>query len=155
MSCCIIHFAKVDPALPLIKFTTCTLERFVERRKQWLYLDGEQKEVAEKSLEFLPIDQDTLYSAQFYYHKECYCKFTDKTKVERAIARSQKSDVIVGGHYSTQDEDERRPLTRSLIKPESVVARTTKLVSSRSDVLPEICIICKKVESYFTDPVSV
>ena len=105
----------------------------MERRKQWLYLDGEQKEVAEKSLEFLPIDLDTLYSVQFYHHKECYCKFIDKTKVERAIAWSQKSDVKVGGQYATQDEDERRPLTRNLIKPESVVGRTTKLVSGRSD----------------------
>ena len=43
---------------------------------------------------------------------------------------------------------------RSLIdKPESVKV-TQQENSTGKDILPEICIICKKLENYYTDPAS-
>ena len=70
--------------MPLIQFTSCTFDRLKERRNEWLHLDGEQREIAEKSLEFLTIEQEQLCyendSPPFFYHKECYRRFTIKLK---------------------------------------------------------------------------
>ena len=83
--------------MPLIQFTSCTFDRLKERRNEWIHLDGEQREIAEKSLEFLTIEQEQLCyendSPPFFYHKECYRRFTDKTKMERAATRLKKVDL--------------------------------------------------------------
>ena len=157
MSFCIIHFSKVDAFLPLIQFTSCTFDRLKERRNEWLHLDGEQREIAEKSLEFLTIEQEQLCyendSPPFFYHKECYRRFTDKTKMERAATRLKKVD-LKHNKQIVNLEEKMRPLTRSLLdKPESVKV-TPQENSTGKDILPEICIICKKLENYYTDPVS-
>jgi hypothetical protein len=161
MSFCVIHFPKVDAFLPLIQFTSFTLDRVKERRNQSLHLDGERKEIAEKSLEFLTIKQEHLCfendSPPFFYHKECYRRFTDKTKMERATTRLKKANLKINEQIVNQ-EDKLRPLTRSLIdKPESVKANQQEKPfkpATGKDILPKICIICKKLENYFTHPVS-
>ena len=140
--------------MPLTQFTSCTFDRFKERRNEWLHLDGEQREIAEK---FLTIEQEQLCYENdylpFFYHKECYRRFTDKTKMERAATRLKKVD-LKHNKQIVNLEEKIRPLTRRLIdKPESVKV-TQQENSTGKDILPEICIICKKLENYYTDLVS-
>ena len=58
-------------------------------------------------------------------------------------------------------QQEKRPLTRSLINLKTQTqnngARQQEITSKCGRgkyILPQICIICKKMEGYFTDPVS-
>jgi hypothetical protein len=95
-------------------------------------------------------------SLPFFYHKECCRRFTDKTKTERATTRLKKANLKINEQIIVNQEETLRPLTRSLIdKPESVKANQEEKPSKPAtgkDILPKICIICKKLENYFTDP---
>ena len=72
--------------------------------------------------------------------------------MERVATRLKKVD-LKHNKQIVNLEEKMRPLTRSLIdKPESVKV-TQQENSTGKDILPEICIICKKLKNYYTDPV--
>ena len=79
------------------QFTAISLSKFTYCRKIWLGLTGAQNEVAVKSPEyFTDLDEErfsgdgTIPQRGLQYHVECYRKFTDKTRIERAqrVAKS-------------------------------------------------------------------
>lgn len=166
MACCIIHFDDQDATSSTIRFTRITFERFIERRNQWLSLDGDQQRIARKSLDFFPHDEEELVTTdgapELFFYKDCYRKFTDKTKVERAMHRISKSRTKIQPSATDQREEElqslgniNRPLTRrSLSSPANSGEQSSTVVSRNKHVLPEVCIICRKKDFYFTDPVS-
>ena len=94
---CIIHFGDVSSEI-LRQFTAVSLSKFIYCRKIWLGLTGAQNEVAVKSLEyFTELDEErfsgdgTIPQRGLQYHVECYRKFTDKTKIERAQRAAKSS----------------------------------------------------------------
>ena len=94
---CIIHDNKfTKPDIDIRFFTSVTFSKFLKCRRLWIDLQGDQNYVAEKSFEYISeADEDRFaregnldfISTRDYfpgYHSECYRKFTDKTKIERA-----------------------------------------------------------------------
>lgn len=156
---CIIHDSKFTErnTIPDIKcFTSVTLSKFLECRKLWIHLQGDQKCVAEKSFDYISeADEDRFVregNLDFIttrddisgYHSECYRKFTDKTKIERA----QRSKQTL----------ESEPVEKKSCNVNSINQRLKRgqVGESRSvGILPRICLICKKKELTYTCPVSI
>ncbi|CAB4040715.1 Hypothetical predicted protein, partial [Paramuricea clavata] len=85
---CVIHFEGKDGELRAL--TSETVNRILERRKEWLSLPSSYKaftEVAKKSFEFIH-ETDNLnpknIAKTYCFHPACYRSFTDKSKLDRA-----------------------------------------------------------------------
>ena len=94
---CIIHFGDVSSEI-LQQFTAVSLSKFIYCRKIWLGLTGAQNKVAVKPLEYFTDLDEVRFSGDgtipprgLQYHVECYRKFTDKTKIERAQRAAKSS----------------------------------------------------------------
>ena len=77
-----------------------SLSKFIHCRKIWLSLTGAQNEVAVNSLQYFTDLDETNFSSEgkipqrsLQYHVDCYRRFTDKTKIERA----QRSAKVLSG----------------------------------------------------------
>jgi hypothetical protein len=97
---CIIYNCKTKPD-KLKYFTSVTLSKFFECRNIWLKLHGEQKDLAEKSLEHITEADEYMFDktgdCEFIntreqipqYHMDCYRKFIDKTRIEIKAFKSK------------------------------------------------------------------
>jgi hypothetical protein len=101
---CIIHDSKFTDrnTKPDIKyFTSVTFSKFLECCKLWIHLQGDQNCVAEKSFDYISEADEDRFAREGNldfittkddfpgYHSECYRKFIDKTKIERAQRSKQ------------------------------------------------------------------
>lgn len=163
---CIIHFSGKGGEVK--KLTNETLAKIIDVRKQWLGLSSSYQSftaVAKKSLElfgdsFTDEFSVTNLAETHGYHLGCYRMFTDISKLNRAkttIANTDRKRSVVETIDQTQENVN--------IRPEKV-ARTTRQTLQRqsqrminppcrsSNVLPEICLICKRPGPLFlTDQV--
>ena len=150
---CLIHFE--GECGPLTNFTGVSYQKFLDCREIWLTLEGVQRNIAEKTMH-VPADCDTF--ERLAYHRTCYSKFTNKTLIQRAKERVQKRRTIpltpetVDDETNDDDDDEvpARKLLRSMAPK-----LTDEAKPKNPHVLPAVCIICNKKESYFTERVSI
>ena len=84
---CLIHFD--EEVGRVAHFTEHAYQRVLQCKEIWKTLDGRQREVAEN----MGLLEDWKDSA-VGYHRECYSKFTNKTMIDRAIARCEKARLI-------------------------------------------------------------
>ena len=86
----------------LCQLTPHTIAKISEYCKKWIDLDGEQNTIATNVFERIQRwsmqseteqspDEVALEIANAHYHKECYVRFRDKTKIERA-EKNEKND---------------------------------------------------------------
>ena len=144
---CIIHFDSKDGEIK--KLTEGTLAKIIDMRKQWLSLSSSYREfteVAKRSFKFID-DSDELNITSVEetcgYHPDCYQTFTNISKLDRA-----KTTIANAGRKRLFEES----IEQTDVNPKSgKVARTTRhSISSfhhpcqSSNVLPEICLICKR-----------
>ena len=152
---CVINFEGKEGEIK--NFTQDTLAKMIETRKKWLNQPFSYKNftaVAEKSFEYLSVSGDLSDEEKCCYHLLCYRKFTDVNKIKRAESTpTEAAKKIVAGDGENIDID--------YPKPEKVSRTTTRRSfgsshASRSpNVLPNVCLICKKHGSiYVTDSVS-
>ena len=105
---CFMHFEGVVE--PLCKITARKLSKFIECRKEWINLHGEQAEIAKKS--YSMFDDETvnfhLYEnsdidlkLEWYYHAKCYKNFCDKDKIHRQ-QRKEKNVVTMTMTMTTE-----------------------------------------------------
>lgn len=150
MERCLCH-CETDTG-PLTNFTETSFKRFLEYRQQWLQLDGRQNDAACDSLRVISNEDETKSNVrnfqQYFYHRKCYSSFTNKTLLSRAQARSEKRKVEETTQKSSPPSS-RRKLLRS-----SSTSKAISVHAKSQHVLPAVCIICKKKDSYFTDNVS-
>ena len=68
---CFIHCE--DAIGPLSNFTEVSFKRFIECRRQWLNLDGRQKEIALKTTRTICVEEENSYDnyAQLCFHRKC------------------------------------------------------------------------------------
>lgn len=146
---CIIHFDGKGGEIK--KITKETLAKITDIRKQWLSLSSPYKsftEVAKKSYEFFA-DSDDLDSlgGNCGYHLACYRSFTDINKIERA-----KSTLANAGRKRLADKTIEDEETNLKLKSQKI-ARSTRQSDKKgivhpgsrsSNVLPEICLVCKQ-----------
>lgn len=57
--------------------------------EQWKHLDGVENKIAEQNSEV------TVQSGQLGYHHKCYMKYTEETKIERAVKHCTKEGQAV------------------------------------------------------------
>ena len=158
---CFIHFNGKSGEL--CQLTAHTIDKISEYSEKWIHLDGEPNKIASNVSKrvkrwSLGPDRETVREeiANVRFHKECYIRFCDKTKVARAERRIKKKtntiDAFTQGETST-------PVThRTLCAPVRISPRTLlsgdeNIVRRNKHVLPEQCIICKRQESYKVDKV--
>ena len=155
---CFIHFQGKTG--DLLKLTCHTLVKIKEYCLEWINLEGEPKEIAEKIIDVVRTwpdsESDVLptEAVDFRYHKECYVRFCDKTKVARCIKKKEKaSEQSVKEQRIPKSHSEKRSSTR-LASIVSASASTSSTTERRSiHVLPVQCIICKRKEAYVMDKV--
>jgi hypothetical protein len=131
-------------------------------------LDGEQSTIAANAAK--RIERWSLHSesgalgceiaseiANARYHKECYVRFCDKTKVERAEKRIIKKKAVVVD-ASTEEGASTPVAIRPApvpvrISPRTLISDSEGTARRNKHVLPEKCIICKRREMYKLDKV--
>ena len=89
---CLIHFNGHDG--PLTAFTGVSIGKFLLFREKWVTLDGEQRQVAEKSFSVVTGADIPTSPENFYYKRECCSKFTNKSLVTHAKRRCEKKAEI-------------------------------------------------------------
>jgi hypothetical protein len=155
-SSCLIHF-KGEKG-PLTCFTETSFKKVLASHELWLTLDGEQREIADKTAHVLKNLQSFNYPSDMlkdvHYHRTCYSKFTNVTLIKRAQARCTReqdtSETATRNDQEMTGEDETGP-ARKLLR-----SSTSSTVNSRSQaILPPVCIVCNHEKAYFTDAVSV
>ena len=94
-----------------------TKQKIILCKNQWIHLDGKEKIISERLDNFLQI------GSNLGFHKKCYSRFTDKTRLLKAARRQDKS--------GSRDE---------------VVKRSRRSVTqnSSSGIFPNSCLICEK-----------
>lgn len=147
---CLIHCENDDGSLT--NFTSTSFKRFLECRRQWLQLDGRQKDVALTTTHVIPIEEQNNLGNfdNFFYHPRCYSTFTNKTLISRAQRRSEKAAKT---STETPTSVEQEGPTPGKIRLRSKSSSGQSVKSKSAHVLPPTCIICKKEYSYYTDSV--
>ena len=151
---CSIHFNGQHG--PLTSFTEVSFKKILLFREQWVALDGEQRQVAEKSFGVITGAEIAAGPENFYYHRECYSKFTNKTLVTHAKRRCERKE---------ENDKKSRIADETLLSTADDAQVPEKFLRSSSDepvcvkprnphVLPPTCIICGKENLYITDSVS-
>ena len=146
---CIIHFEGKGGELK--KIAKGSLEKILERRKQWLNFSSasykEFAEVAKRSFEFIAdsenVDVEDV-SPRCYYHPACYRYFTDITKLDR----SKKSLATTVGQkrsadHNTASASESAPKRVSRTRGQSL-GEFSSFPSRSPHILPQVCLICKR-----------
>ena len=158
--CCLLHIDGFEG--PLTSFTQTTWTKFIESRRKWLLLSGQMKDIAVRSLEFISeedvVDKTSDYHLVRKYHIQCYRRFTDKQKIDRAMIQHEKRKAEVDEDCSTSSavhsyEPAGNKRTRLTTQME-VGGAKSKATGRNSFVLPKICLICKKADYFYTCQVS-
>ena len=95
---CVIHFDEGGGRVA--RFTEHAYQRVLECREIWKTLDGKQREVAENTGSL-----DDWQDSAVGYHRGCYSKFTNKTLIDRAIARCEKARLASTDDLSLSDKE--------------------------------------------------
>ena len=144
---CVIHFA--DESGPTRAFTADSFQTFLSRRTEWLSLSRDYKEfssVARQSLAKLPAVIKNVEDADGkVYHIECYRLFTNREKIERAKTFNLK-------HVEDEEEDQPPNKRRRFsVRLEAAAGPSSssdmqQLAPHRSsaNILPRICLVCRK-----------
>ena len=153
---CLLHCVySVGDAEPLTNFSDLSFKRFLEFRKQWLGLNGHQKEAAARTTEIIAIETEEVDDCYKYaYHRKCYSSFSNIALVKRAEVRCKKAKEAQDSSESSDSESEcKNPIPKKRLRS-SFNAPTSIAVSKNEHVLPPISIICKKEKAYYNDSVS-
>ena len=151
---CLIHFN--GQCGPLTAFTEVSFKKFLLFRDEWIALDGEQRQAAEKSFSVVTGEEIQTGPENFYYHRACYSKFTNKSLITHAKRRCEKKEEI----------DKKSNATKTSISTNCETQVPEKFLRSSTDetvrvkprnphVLPPTCIICGKENHYITDSVRI
>lgn len=126
MICC-IHLVENLNDHKITGFSEKSLDKILHSQSEWINLDGEEKIVAENLSKF-----DLKISSNVGYHRQCYMRFTDRTRIEKAKKRTQVK--------RSNENSESSRLNRRLVFQKS----------ANTGVFPDICVICRK-EQYVTE----
>ncbi|XP_028391978.1 uncharacterized protein LOC114516648 isoform X2 [Dendronephthya gigantea] len=148
----------------LCQLTPHTFAKISEYCQKWVNLDGEQSKIAANVAEFMKhwsLDSENELVpeeiANARYHKECYVRFCDKTKIERAEKRMKKKEMTVeaSSHGEPSTPVINRPAPAPVrISPRTLISGSEAIPRRNRHVLPERCIICKRQDAYKVDKVT-
>ena len=147
---CLIHLEGVKEELNA--FTEQTFAKFKNCRLQWLFLSGTSSKIAYESLNICTNVE--LDFSKYYFHKYCYRQFTDVAKIRRAESKQQNLLDFEQSETNQCDVDTALKIPRK--RPRSAtMSQLDKIPARNNEVLPNVCIICKKEEIYVKDKVNI
>ncbi|GBN19187.1 hypothetical protein AVEN_189892-1 [Araneus ventricosus] len=132
---CEIHLVK-DCVDAIQCCSAVSLEKIKLSANQWILTDGEEKEVATQLK--ASFAEDNIQQS-ICYHRRCYMRFTDKTRIIAAIKRKQREDIKVLESKEKSNKSFEMPS-----KPQMRINSLTKSITRSKNVLSKLCIICKK-----------
>ncbi len=151
---CLIHFENEDG--PLTCFTDTSFGKFLTSHEHWITLDGPQRDIAERTSDIVAnirsLEKPVNIIQNLHYHTKCYSRFTNITSIKRAQSRCSKQLATVEAEDSNVEETESHHFP-----PPKKVLRSDNLNSFKSrnkNILPPVCLICQKQNTYITDQVS-
>lgn len=145
---CLIHCTRTEDTL--FPFTKKRFETFLRRRKEWLQLEDSISAIAKNSLEVCPENESSERCDQYHFHQKCYNTFTDVSKIERANQQKEGPKVEDNdGNGDDQQHESESPKPKRRTR----VAGKHVLHNPSQNVLPDVCIICKKKDSYINKKV--
>eukprot|EP00795_Rhopilema_esculentum_P003901 gene3901-15217_t len=140
MVVCLIHYQGFSGKL--VNFSRISFSKVIETRSRWISLDGPSNEVAKESYnivddakagEFLQEvadgDTDDACFENFKYHRACYSRFTDISKIAREENKGEESCNVLASLSSasnvTDKSDEILPkkTLRSAVPKTDVTAK--------------------------------
>ena len=147
---CLIHLKGIKEEINT--FTEQTFTKLKNCRFQWLQLPGTSSEIAHESLKICANEE--LDFSKYYFHKYCYRQFTDVTKIRRAESKQQKLLAV------EQSEINQCEVATASINPRkhtrsAIISPLVEIPARNNEVLPNVCIICKKEKIYVKDKVSI
>ena len=147
---CLIHLKGVKEEINT--FTEQTFTKLKNCRLQWLQLPGSSSEITHESLKICANEE--LDFSKYYFHKYCYRQFTDVTKIRRAESKQQKLLAV------EQSEINQCKVATASINPRkrtrsAIISPLVEIPARNNEVLPNVCIICKKEKIYVKDKVSI
>ena len=142
MCCCLPITCEENSAI--LPVSDKSLRKIKECIEEWRYLDGAEREKAEKFT--VGSEQLDNFDA-FGYHSQCYKRFTDKTKIERAKKRCAKLNNSTPGDSRALTPPPRKSSQVSYTEN----AGCTQLSRRSMSISPDQCVICKG-ERYIKDP---
>ena len=146
LGCCLPITCEENSAI--LPISDKSLRKIKECIEEWRYLDGAEREIAEKLI--VSSEQLDNFDA-FGYHSKCYKRFTDKTKIERAKKRSAKQKNSTPGGSNALTPPPRKSSRISYTENAGCTDSGTQLSRRSMFILPEQCIICKG-EKFIKDP---
>lgn len=138
-SVCCIHLIEVSDN-ELISLSDKSYEKIKLSMKDWLVLDGKEKEIAQCLLDSQKFNDDSVYTntdISLAFHRKCYMRFTDKTKIERAKKRVKE--------VSDSPSND----SKVIIRPKR------KLLKDPTGIFPPTCVICTKDKFVFDKQTSI
>ena len=147
---CAIHFDGKGGEIK--RFRDETLTKMLDVRGQWLCLSAPYKnftDVAKKSLKLIENSSNFdlgKINEVCGYHLSCYRYFTDISKLRRAKNTLANSSIKRTAQERTDETDSEDPdpatkVTRTTCRS---LGKATSCARRSSNVLPEICLICKR-----------
>ena len=93
MNCC-MHVVEVDG--PISLFTDISWDKFIQSVFLWKDLACRESVVAEEAVQRFNLNsqESTAIPDNGGYHRDCYCHFTNKTKIQRAQKRREKEALL-------------------------------------------------------------
>ncbi|KAM4570951.1 uncharacterized protein V3H82_010671 isoform 1-T1 [Fundulus diaphanus] len=165
---CITHISSVDKerTQPL---TVVRWKKLVVCARKWLEIDGIDRTLAEAVCvhddEFAKNNNDDdststlacpdeslpgfLEVHKLGFHPTCYRRFIDKKRIASAEKLAEKRGACGGDNNGSDSDHESSTTTSTTSRPPSPKRLRSTTKSSRSgNVLPAICIICKRVDRF-------
>ena len=145
MCCCLPITCEENSAI--LPISDKSLRKIKECIEEWRYLDGAEREVAEK---FTVSSKQLDNFDAFGYHSKCYKRFTDKTKIERAKKRCAKLNNSTPGALRALTPPPRKSSLVSYTENAGCMDSGTQLSRGSMSISPDQCVICKG-ERYIKD----
>ena len=148
---CLIHYSGTKGSL--ISFTEKRFETFFSCRKEWLKYNEISSNIANKSLDICPDGESVKNCGRFSLHIKCYNAFTDISKIKRVEQKILAKENAKNESKKEFSKEENSGSPKPKRCTQSLSSSQTQPNSSNRNVLPPVCIICKRKNS-FRDTVS-
>ncbi|GBN90804.1 hypothetical protein AVEN_115968-1 [Araneus ventricosus] len=132
--CCIHLIGDLNDNL--VSLSTKSFEKIRQCMQEWLFLDGKEEEIAD----YLSIPNgfgvdgslEKCIDNNYAYHRKCYMRFTDKTKIQRANKKRMEDINPVD-------------VNTTVIRPK----RSKAISCDPIGIFPPICVICSREKFIF------
>ena len=131
---CCIHLIESSND-NLVSLSTKSYEKIRQCLQEWLFLDGKEKEISKYLTTSNCFGDDgsleKCIDSNYAYHRKCYMRFTDKTKIQRAKKRMEEINMVNDNTIA--------------IRPN----RSNSTPCDRTGIFPPICVICSREKFVF------